>query len=194
MSSLFAHSHFGAASPPLALDDVRAAVRYSEAVRAAVHAFKYEGVTHLRELFGEWLCGVLSDVDWHVDVVTAVPLHARRLRERGYNQAALLAQDLAERFRWAFVPQALVRTRETASQAQLNAHERRQNVAGAFVAAPRSVRGRGVLVVDDVLTTGATLTACAEALRAAGATHVFGLTVAAAVFGGVEAEGGDRAV
>ncbi len=172
------------------LDDVRAAVNYSEAVRAAIHAYKYEGVRRLLDVFGGWLCQALSDVDWRIDRVTAVPLHPKRLHERGYNQAALLAADLAAWYGWAFVPDALTRTRETASQAQLSAQERHQNVAGAFAARPSIVEGQRVLVVDDVLTTGSTLSACAEALRAAGAAQVFGVTVAGAVFGDGDADGG----
>ena len=178
----------------VALDDVRAAVNYSEAVRAAIHAYKYEGVRHLAVVFSHWLCEVLRGVNWRVEMVTAVPLHAKRLRDRGYNQAALLARELSVRYGWPFVPEALMRIRETASQAQLSARERRQNVAGAFLARPEIVMGRRVLVVDDVLTTGATLSACAEALRVAGAARVFGVTVAGAVLGGMDAEGDVRAV
>ncbi len=176
------------------LDGVRAAVQYSGAVRSAIHAFKYEGVTRLLDTLEAWLCTALNAANWPVEMVTAVPLHTRRLRERGYNQAALLAEALAAWHGWDFAPRALSRTRETVSQVNLSARERRQNVAGAFVADSAVFSGRRVLVVDDVLTTGATLAACAEALRAAGASQVFGLTVAEAVFGGVDAESERRAV
>jgi ComF family protein len=118
---------------------------------------------------------------WPVDVVSAVPLHASRLRERGYNQAVLLAQVVARTRSWVFAPDALRRVRETASQVNLNAQERRANVEAAFFAEPAVFCGRQVLVIDDVLTTGATLSACADALRAAGATHVYGATLAGAV-------------
>lgn len=164
------------------LDGIRVKVNFEGAASAAIHAFKYDGQTRLVEPLGEILYQGLEGIDWQVDMVTAVPLHAARLRERGYNQAALLAGYLAVLTGWPSALGAVTRVRETSSQVHLSARERQENVAGAFRGVPELVHGKRVLVIDDVLTTGATLVACAEALRAAGAARVYGATVAGAVF------------
>jgi ComF family protein len=109
-------------------------------------------------------------------VVVPVPLHVTRLRERGYNQALLLARGLGRRARLPVAPRALVRRRPTPSQAHLDAAARRENLAGAFIATA-AVHAPTVILVDDVLTTGATADACARALRGAGATRIIVLTV-----------------
>lgn len=114
-----------------------------------------------------------------IDVVLPVPLFPTRQRERSYNQAALLAEELAQRIDRRFDEQSLVRIRKTETQTHFNAVKRRENMAGAFsVARPEWVRQRCVLLVDDVMTTGATLHECAKALKKAGACKVWALTVA----------------
>lgn len=163
-------------------DGVRVRANYEGAISAAIHAFKYDRQTRLAEPLGRLLCEALEGTGWPIDLVTAVPLHARRLRERGYNQAGLLGEHAACTNGWEFVPAAVARVRETASQVALNASERRANVAGAFEADPEIVAGKHILLVDDVLTTGATLSACAAALRMAGAAQVYGAAIATPAF------------
>lgn len=142
---------------------------YDERCALLVHALKYGGRTGL----GAGLAAELAraaPARPRFGAVVAVPLHPARERERGYNQAACLAAPLADRLGVPWLPDLLVRTRPTAAQARLGARERRANLAGAFaVARPEWVAERDVLVVDDVVTTGATLDACFVALTAAGA-------------------------
>lgn len=164
------------------VDVVWVRTTFEGAVRAAIHALKYEHQTRLASPLGGLLCQALKTTQWPVDVVTAVPLHDSRLRARGYNQSALLGQVVAQQQGWVFDARAVTRVRETASQVGLTARERRDNVTGAFVADPGTVREKRVLVIDDVLTTGATMCACADALRAAGAEAVMGAVLAGATF------------
>ena len=111
----------------------------------------------------------------------AVPLGRKRMQERGYNQTDLIAHPLSLALGLNYRPGALKRKRETISQVGLSAVERRDNMQDAFLADPRVVRGRVVLVVDDVATTGSTLSSCSEALLQTGAADVYALTVARAL-------------
>jgi ComF family protein len=142
----------------------------------AVHALKYRRRRVLARALGELLAARYPfDAE---RVVVPVPLHRTRLRSRGYNQALLLARVLARRRGLSLVPRALVRTRATAGQPGLGADARRRNLDGAFaVRSAAAVVGRSVVLVDDVLTTGATADACAAALLAAGAERVDAFTV-----------------
>jgi ComF family protein len=143
---------------------------FDDAAAAVVHALKYGGRPALAAPLGPLLAGAVSGPWRRPDLVLEVPLHAARERERGYNQAALLADALADALGAPRLHGALRRVRATAPQARLGEAARRANVAGAFAAVrPAWLAARRVLVVDDVMTTGATLAACLEALRAAGA-------------------------
>lgn len=154
---------------------------YEGALRASVLALKHE--SHV----GARLSRLLREAQMRppLDAATRiipVPLHPERLRERGFNQAAMLARALAARTHLPLDEASLTRTTHTGShRAGMDARERRESVAGAYaVARPRLVEGERILLIDDVFTTGATVNACAQVLRAAGAQAVFVLTVARA--------------
>jgi len=158
----------------------RAAGHFRGVLRDQIHQFKYGQALWLKHDLTDLLHGCLTahfqpDA---VDVVIPVPLHPVRLRERSYNQAALLSQELARRIDRRCDLRSLVRTRKTQIQTYLDAVHRRINILGAFdVVQPEWVAGRCVLLVDDVMTTGATLNECARSLKKAGARVVWGLVV-----------------
>lgn len=160
------------------IDGIRAVVYFEGGLRRAVHRFKYHGVHALARPLAQLLVEYQAHNQLPADVVIPVPLHRERLAERGYNQAELLAQALGRLVRLPTIGTALTRIRATPPQVTLDAQERRSNVAGAFRAEERNVAGRRVLLIDDVCTTGATMEACAQALKAAGARSVWGLALA----------------
>jgi ComF family protein len=157
------------------------AVRYEGMARQAILELKYQGQHRLAEPLGGLLAHNASKLAPHVDLVLPVPLHSRRRRERGYNQAELLARICGRRLDLPVRADLLERVRATHPQVGLSAAERRTNVAGAFATTAHAsavLSGRSVLLVDDVSTTGATLASAAAPLTAAGASSVWGLTVA----------------
>jgi ComF family protein len=156
--------------------EARAPFEFAGPVRVAVHRLKY-GHEHARAAWGAVaLAETLRELAWPVDLIVPVPLHAARERERGYNQSEKLAARLSYLSR-APIEHALVRRRATTPQVTLDAEQRYANVAGAFDAS-MSLRQCSVVLVDDVLTTGATINDCARACLAAGAREVRALTVA----------------
>ena len=164
-------------------DAARAPLVLAGPAQELIHRFKYGGKVHLRRPLALLTARELAPLarEWGVELLVPVPLHARRLRERGFNQAVLLGESLGRAWRLPLARRALRRVRWTEPQAGLSAAERAENIRGAFaVAEPARVAGRRVLLVDDVYTTGSTVTECARELKRAGATAVFVVTVARA--------------
>ena len=151
----------------------RAAFVYGGAVATAILALKYRRRPDLAPRLGAAMAAHAVDLASRIDLVVPVPLHPRRLAERGFNQAALLASPIAAELGVPRRARALERIRDTPKQAELDRESRAANVEGAFrCASPKAVEGRRVLLVDDVRTTGATLSACAATLLASGARSV----------------------
>lgn len=159
----------------------RAAVVFAGDARRLVHLFKYRGALWLRHDFGDWLHGCFTAHYSNAlfDCVAPVPVTRLKFFQRRYNQSECLARELGRRAALPVLADALARRGGPASQTTLTRHGREENVARAFyVAQPRKVEGRDILLVDDVLTTGATANACARALLRAGAQSVRVITVA----------------
>ena len=162
------------ADPP-AYSRARAAVRYGDIARTLVHALKFQDRTDLAPAMGRWMARAGHELLGQADALVPVPLHWRRGWSRRYNQSGALACIVARQSGVAFKPEALKRIRPTAHQIGLPRHERAANVQGAFAVPPErraEVQGRRLVLIDDVLTTGATVDACARALLRAGAAKV----------------------
>ena len=161
------------------IDGIRSPFRFDGVMRQAIHQLKYR---HLRALTTT-LAGLLRDYfttsPIPAEALVPVPLHRKRLRERGYNQSGLLARELGKLISLPVIDDCLIRRRHTPPQARTsNVNERHHNIADAFTCRDRRLQDKPVLLIDDVATSGATLDACAAALKAAGATSVWGLVMA----------------
>ena len=179
-------------APP---EPIVGAASFGGALATAIRRFKYSDRPDLARPLGQLLRRAARDAGLRAELVVPVPLHPRRLADRGYNQAALLAAHVAAELGAPLAARGLARLRDTAQQAHLARGDRLANTEGAFRArSPTRVRGRVVVLVDDVATTGATLAACRAALLLAGAASVTCLVVARAQAVRPAAAGGEPAL
>jgi ComF family protein len=147
-------------------------------LRDAIHSLKYQRNLGLGDFFSMPLMQVIQCEKWQIDLVTAVPLNEKRKKERGYNQAEVLASPIARRMGIPFSSKIIKRIKHTKSQVGLSLLERQNNVADAFLIVSTLVSSKNILIIDDVATTGSTLDACAKAFMDAGTKNVFALTLA----------------
>ena len=161
------------------IDGIRSPFHFDGVIRQAIHELKYRNLRALAVLLARLLNDYLASYPVPGEVLVPVPLHQKRLRERGYNQSRLLAQELGKLTNLPVVADCLIRRRHAPPQARTaTVDERRSNVADAFSCRDRRLQDKQVLLIDDVSTSGATLDACARALKEAGAASVWGLVLA----------------
>ena len=159
----------------------RAAILYNDVSRNLVLGFKHGDRTHMAKALGAWMHRAAADVVAQADALVPVPLHRWRLFQRRYNQASLLAQQVGALAQKPVLLHALRRTRATSGQGHLRRKERQENVRGAFAVSPpyiHEIEGKTLVLIDDVLTTGATVEECTRVLERAGAKKVHVLTLA----------------
>ena len=170
--------HMFLESPP-AFDGVRAPYQMEGTIQDAIHSLKYRGLKAAAPELAELLARYLAEhpIPGNIIIPVPVPLHPRRLRSKGYNQSALLAKTLSKNLGLEMNQRLMTRTRNTPPQVNASLVDRRDNVQGSF-RCDGPVDNRAVIFVDDVATTGSTLSACAAALKAAGAASVRGLVLA----------------
>ncbi|OQB25806.1 MAG: DNA utilization protein GntX [Firmicutes bacterium ADurb.Bin182] len=156
------------------VDGISAGLIYDELTGPCLHRFKYNNGKYLTSFFISYM----KVPDKKIDVIVPVPLHKNRQRQRGYNQSELLAKKIAERENIRFDPHIIARTRDTGTQTKLSHKQREKNVKGAF-SVLSNVKGLDIVLIDDVITTGSTLSECAKVLKKAGAGKVYALCACA---------------
>ena len=160
------------------IDGIRSPFRFEAVIRQAIHQLKYRNLRAIAEPLADLLYEYLTDKPMPGEVLVPVPLHRKRLRERGYNQSELLSRELSKLVNLPVIADCLVRKRHAPPQTRATSvSERQSNVVNAFTCRDRRLQDIKVLLIDDVATSGATLDACAAALKAAGASSVWGLTL-----------------
>ena len=161
------------------IDGIRSPFLFDGVVRRAIHELKYNNLRDLASTLAGMLHEYITQSPVPGEVLAPVPLHPRRLRERGYNQSALVAGELGRLMGMPVVEECLVRSGQAPPQVRsAGAEERRRNVAAAFACRDHRLAGKKVILIDDVSTSGATLNACARVLKSVGADSVWGLVIA----------------
>lgn len=161
------------------IEGIRSPYKFDGVMRQAIHEFKYRNLRALAPRLAQLLHEYIVEYSLPVSVLVPVPLHNKRIRERGYNQSSLLAKELGRLAGLTVNDNCLVRNIYNLPQAKTsNVEERRHNVRGAFICRSDALKDMDILLIDDVATSGATLNACASVLKATGARSVRGLTLA----------------
>ena len=165
------------------IDGIRSPFRFDEVIRKAIHQLKYRNLKAISPCLAELLADYLRSNPLPGEALVCVPLHPRRLRERGYNQSSLLAGELGRRIDLPVIEDCLARVKQAQPQVRaVDVEERRRNVADAFVCRDEKVSGKQIVLIDDVCTSGATLESCAAALKSKDVTSVWGLTLAREIY------------
>jgi ComF family protein len=154
---------------------------YDGVVRNSIIKLKFKQDLGLGHQLAKPLITLLNQTGWEIDLVVPIPLSKSHLKSRGYNQAALISYPISLAYGFQHSTSAILRIKETASQVRLQVEDRYQNMVGAFLGNPAKLKGKRILVVDDVITTGATMHNCVNAIRDAGAKEVFCISVARAL-------------
>ncbi|MCB6183541.1 ComF family protein [Leeia sp. TBRC 13508] len=164
------------------LDSVTATYRFSDSIRGLIHQYKYDGKSFDAKLLVNLMIDRLPDIPLANLIFLPIPLHEKKLRERGYNQSALLAKQLSKRSGARYQEGWIVKTESTPSQQGLDRRARLKNLAEAFfLPSPDDIRHQHIMLIDDVMTTGATLETVAKLLKRAGAASVHGWVIAKAL-------------
>jgi competence protein ComFC len=165
------------------IDGISSPFRFDEVIRKAIYELKYRNLKAISSCLAELLADHIRSNQLDGEALAYVPLHPRRLRERGYNQSRLLARELSKRIDLPVVEDSLIRVKQAQPQVRArDVQERRRNVVDAFVCRDEKVSGRQLILIDDVCTSGATLESCAVALKSKGVASVWGLTLAREIY------------
>lgn len=162
-------------------DLARAVFSYQNEIRSVIYKLKYNSAKYLAEPLAYQLYAKFNSLNWKVDIVTSVPLHANRQKARGYNQSSELAKEFCRLTKLKFKELA-VREIDNPSQTELNLKDRKNNVKDIFRLTNEAIKGKSILIIDDVYTTGATVNELAKLLKKANAIKVYILTLAHSVF------------
>jgi competence protein ComFC len=160
---------------------MRSWATFSGSIKEAVHALKYKRNLALGRLLALPLLDIVNISGWQIDLVVPIPLSRSRLRFRGYNQAALISHPLADLLGVQHSNNTVKRIKETSTQTEMDVNKRFMNLLDAFYVNPATLKKRNILIIDDVITTGATMQNCAKALQNAGAENIYCLSVARAI-------------
>jgi ComF family protein len=158
--------------------DIYSWAEYEGSLRKAIHNLKYKQDIGLGDFFAPYLISIIEKKRCLIDLVIPVPISKTRLKTRGFNQSTLLSTPIARYFSLEHSRNSLIRVKETESQTHLSAEDRLINMEDAFYGNPAKLKGRKVLLVDDIVTTGATMNSCAKAMLEAGAEQIYGISIA----------------